>query len=154
MNFAYDSLTLVLETPAKDKMLKKEELMTKISIPKLLIFKTLQRMRNVYFLTKIFNKLFVFKILDKKKKDQEKIQIEKKQGGQYFQFSLSSIQEEKKENVKEEESLGLLKSPLRSVQKSPGAKKEEEDEEERLKKIEEAERKKYGVPTIFYKIKI
>ena len=56
--------------------------------------------------------------------------------------------------MKDDGSTGLLKSSVRSVQKSPGTKKEEEDEEERLKKIEEAERKKYGVHTIFYKIKI
>lgn len=80
--------------------------------------------------------------MDIKKKDQEKEQIEKKQGGVYFQFNLPTI-EEKKESIDEKNS-PLMKSPSKTTQKSVG-KKEEEEEEEKQKKKEEFERKKYGV---------
>lgn len=47
LNFVFDNLAIVLESKGKEKMLKKEELITKISVPKLLVFKTLQKMRSV-----------------------------------------------------------------------------------------------------------
>lgn len=76
--------------------------------------------------------------MDQKKKEKEKDFVEKKQGGLYFQVALPTIQEEKKENEV------LLKSPSKGTQRSPGKRNDDEDEE-KTKKLEEAERKKYGV---------
>lgn len=133
----YKNLLIILDTPAKEKMLNKEELMTKNSIPKLLIFKTIQTMRNVKR-KKNWEFIWIFQISDQKKKEKEKEIVEKKQGGLYFQVALPTIQEDKKEN---EEKAGLAKSPSK---RSPGKKNEDEDDE-KTKKLEEAERKKYGV---------
>ena len=90
------------------------------------------------------------KILDQKLKDREKDQTEKKQGGVLFQNSLSAlspIKEERKESKEVIETSALLKSSnvFRTTQKSISKKDEELEEEEKQKKIEELERKKYGV---------
>jgi len=47
LNFVFNNLSIVLVTPARLKMLNKEDSMTKGGIPRLLIFKTLQKMREV-----------------------------------------------------------------------------------------------------------
>lgn len=61
-----------METPGKDKMLNKEETFIKMAIPKLLIFKNIQIIRR---------------ILDERKKNKDKRNIERIQGGLFFQFS-------------------------------------------------------------------
>lgn len=143
LNFVFDNLSIVLPTPAKNKMLKKEDSMTKGGIPRLLIFKTLQKMRQVPDFNSSIPLFFInifTKILDAKLKDQEKETVEKKQGGVFFQFSLPPI-DERIESIDEKAATGTTKSPLKTTQKSPSGKKEENEEE----KKEELERKKYGV---------
>ena len=44
INFAYQVLFKVFETPAKEKLLRKDESMLKTSIPMLIAFKTLEKM--------------------------------------------------------------------------------------------------------------
>ena len=77
LNFAHQSLDLIMKTPGQDKMLSKENTFTQVAIPKLLIYKNLQRIRNV---------------LDIEKQEKAKSEIEGIQGGVYFQFSGSFIQ--------------------------------------------------------------
>lgn len=74
LNFLHQSLDLIMKTPGQDKMLNKENTFTQVAIPKLLIYKNLQRIRN---------------ILDIEKEEKAKTEIECIQGGVYFQFSGS-----------------------------------------------------------------
>ncbi len=72
LNFMHQSLELIMKTPGQMKMLNKEETFTKSAIPKLLIFKNLQRIRG---------------ILDAQNQEKAKNDIECIQGGVFFQFS-------------------------------------------------------------------
>lgn len=47
LNFVHATLSVINETPAKEQLEKKEEAILKNAVPKLLIFKTLQKMRGV-----------------------------------------------------------------------------------------------------------
>jgi len=66
--FTYDVLNLIYKSPAKDKLLSKEPNILQSTIPELIIFKTLQNMRHVYFYN-FYNKKI--KIIKNKNKDFE-----------------------------------------------------------------------------------
>ena len=72
LNFMHRSLDLVMRTPGQNKMLDKEETFTKLALPKLLIYKGVQRIRA---------------ILDAKNQQKLKDEVECVQGGFFFQFS-------------------------------------------------------------------
>lgn len=76
LNFAHQTIDLITKTPGQEKMLNKEETYTKYSIPKLLIFKNLQKIRF---------------ILDGEKEKKIKEEVELTQGGLFFQFSGLTI---------------------------------------------------------------
>jgi len=72
LNFMYQTLDLIMKTPGQDKMLSKEDTFTQVAIPKLVVYKNLQRIRTV---------------LDTEKQEKTKNEIECLQGGVFFQFS-------------------------------------------------------------------
>jgi len=47
LNFVYDTLKIIMDSPAKEKLLAREDSIMKTTIPYLIIFKTIQRMRSI-----------------------------------------------------------------------------------------------------------